>query len=162
MRLNASLIARLLQPRIWAISISRFSCRAANACGATPGKLILLWRHFFPGYLFIRLDLTLDRWRSVNSTYGVSNLVMQGAAPAAVPPGTIEELKSRCDSRGVIDLDTKLRLGQPVRILAGAMADFVGEFESQEAVDRVRLLLTILGKSTFIVLPRNSIAPESN
>jgi transcriptional antiterminator RfaH len=125
-------------------------------------KVDLVMAPFFPGYLFIRLDLTLDRWRSVNSTYGVSNLVMQGAAPAAVPPGTIEKLKSRCDSRGVIYLDTKLRLGQPVRILAGAIADFVGEFKSQEAVDRVRLLLTILGKSTFIVLPRNSIAPESN
>ncbi len=25
----------------------------------------------FPGYLFVQLDLTRDRWRAVNSTYGV-------------------------------------------------------------------------------------------
>src|SRR5690348_6651754 len=26
---------------------------------------------FFPGYLFIRIDTSRDRWRSVNGTYGV-------------------------------------------------------------------------------------------
>src|SRR6516164_10816781 len=33
---------------------------------------------FFPRYLFIRLDLTQQGWRSVNGTFGVSRLVMQG------------------------------------------------------------------------------------
>ncbi len=27
---------------------------------------------FFPGYLFVRLDLARDRWRSVNGTLGVA------------------------------------------------------------------------------------------
>src|SRR5690349_20642365 len=27
---------------------------------------------FFPGYLFVTLDLSKDRWRSVNGTYGVA------------------------------------------------------------------------------------------
>jgi len=26
----------------------------------------------FPGYLFVLLDLTRDRWRSVNGTYGLT------------------------------------------------------------------------------------------
>ena len=124
-------------------------------------KIDLVLAPFFPGYLFVRLDLTRDRWRCVNSTHGVSNLVMRGAVPAAAPAGIIEQLQARCDARGVLDMDAPLRPGQPVRILTGALADFVGELERQEADDRVHALLTILGKPTSVALPRNSVVPES-
>ena len=116
---------------------------------------------FFPSYLFVRLDLTRDRWRCVNSTCGVSHLVMQGGTPVAVPAGIIEQLQARCDDRGVLDMDVQLKPGQPVRILTGALADFVGELECQDADDRVRVLLTILGKPTSVALPRISVVPES-
>ena len=53
------------------------------------------WRHarrtelrpapFFPRYLFVALDLSRDRWRSVNGTFGVSRLVMEGERPQPVP-----------------------------------------------------------------------------
>lgn len=124
-------------------------------------KVDIVLAPFFPGYLFIRLDLTRDRWRCVNSTHGVSNLVMQGSAPAAVPAGIIEQLQARCDGRGVLDMDTQLKPGQSVRILTGALADFVGELECQDANDRVRVLLTILGKPTSVALPRISVVPDS-
>lgn len=124
-------------------------------------KVDIVLAPFFPGYLFVCLDLTRDRWRCVNSTYGVSNLVMQGAAPAAVPIGIIEQLQARCDARGVLDMDIKLKPGQPVRIMTGALADFVGELECHGAADRVRVLLTILGKPTSVVLPLTSVVPES-
>lgn len=124
-------------------------------------KVDVVLAPFFPGYLFVRLDLTRDRWRCVNSTHGVSNLVMQGAAPAALPAGIIEQLQARCDARGVLDMDIQLKPGQSVRILTGALADFVGELERQDAPDRVRVLLTILGKPTSVALPRTSVVPES-
>ena len=40
---------------------------------------------FFPGYLFARLDLSRDFWRSVNGTVGVVRLVTQGDRPTPVP-----------------------------------------------------------------------------
>lgn len=42
---------------------------------------------FFPRYLFVVLDLGLDHWRSVNGTFGVANLIMQGDMPNPVPFG---------------------------------------------------------------------------
>lgn len=42
---------------------------------------------FFPGYMFVFLDLERDRWRSVNSTIGVRALVMQGGFPSLARPG---------------------------------------------------------------------------
>ncbi len=33
---------------------------------------------YFPGYIFVAMDVALQRWRSVNGTFGVRSLVMQG------------------------------------------------------------------------------------
>jgi hypothetical protein len=46
---------------------------------------------FFPRYLFIRVDLTRYHWHSVNGTFGVSRLVMQGELPDAVPRGIVAQ-----------------------------------------------------------------------
>ena len=123
-------------------------------------KVDVVLAPFFPSYLFVQLDLTRDRWRCVNSTFGVSQLVMQGAAPASLPTGVIEQLQQRCDERGVLDFQARLKPGQSVRILTGALADFVGALEHQDDAGRVRVLLTILGKPTSVALPRTSVVPE--
>ena len=48
-------------------------------------KLSTVTAAFFPGYLFVLLDLNRDRWRSVNGTFGISTLVMAGELPCPVP-----------------------------------------------------------------------------
>ena len=124
-------------------------------------KIDVVLAPLFPGYLFVRLDITRDRWRCVNSTHGVSQLVILGGGPAAVPTPIIEELQARCDNRGVLDMDADLKPGQSVRILAGALRDLVGELNRQDANGRVHVLLTILGKPMSFALPRTSVVPES-
>src|SRR5262245_50327038 len=52
-------------------------------------------RPLFPRYLFVTLDLARDRWRSIQSTLGVSQLVLAGEAPLAVPMGIVEEIRDR-------------------------------------------------------------------
>src|SRR5271166_1469580 len=44
----------------------------------------------FPGYIFVILDLSADRWRCVNSTIGVASLIMGVEQPTPVPPGIVE------------------------------------------------------------------------
>ena len=46
----------------------------------------------FPRYIFLRLDLERAPWRSVNSTRGVSTLVMAHDRPIVVPEGVVETL----------------------------------------------------------------------
>lgn len=116
---------------------------------------------FFPGYLFVQLDLTRDRWRSVNGTYGVSYLLMQGEMPAPVPKGIVEALQERCDERGVLGNISELRPGQDVRIMIGALADFVGKLERQDSAERVRVLLEIMGGQVSVVVPRAGVVPAS-
>jgi len=114
---------------------------------------------FFPGYLFIRLDLGRDRWRHVNGTFGVSRLVMQGDRPAAAPRGVVEALIATCGEDGVISWQPNLIVGHQVRILMGPFADLVGELEQLTDAGRVRVLLSIMGGHTPVFLPRANVVP---
>src|SRR6266478_5943676 len=64
---------------------------------------------FFPRYLFIVLNLAQHQWRSVNGTFGVSRLVMQGDRPHPVPHGVVEALIAAADARGILQLGDKLQ-----------------------------------------------------
>ena len=41
------------------------------------GRAIIEERGLFPSYLFVSLDLTVDRWASINSTRGVRRLLAE-------------------------------------------------------------------------------------
>ena len=112
---------------------------------------------FFPGYLFVMLDLTRDRWRSVNGTYGVAGLVMQGDKPVSVPRGIVEALQESCDDAHVLRWEPELKPGQPVRILTGAFADLIGELDRLYASARVRVLLDLLGGRVPALVSRESV-----
>jgi len=117
---------------------------------------------FFPGYLFVRLDPTRDRWRSVNGTLGVVRLVMQGEKPTPVPAGIVEALMDSCDDDNVLSWQADLRPGQSVRVLAGPFADLVGELEQMTDAGRLRVLLDIMGGSTPVFLARENVAPADS
>jgi transcription elongation factor/antiterminator RfaH len=117
---------------------------------------------FFPGYLFVSLDLSRDRWRSVNGTHGVASLVMQGELPMPVPPGVVENLQASSDPTGVISWQPELKPDQRVRIAEGAFVDLVGTFERLDGPERVRVLLDIMGGRYSAVVPRASVVPAGS
>ncbi len=115
---------------------------------------------FFPNYLFVSLDVSRERWRSINGTYGVARLVMRGEVPAPAPVGVVEALRSACDERGVLSRSCELVDGQRVRILAGPFAELVGELERLDDSQRVRVLLDIMGGRFPVLVPRDHLVPE--
>ena len=106
-------------------------------------RLTVTLSAFFPGYLFTHLDLSRDRWRSINGTIGVASLVGPGDRPAPVPRGVVEALAAAADARGVI-CGPPLEAGQTVRITAGAFADQLAVIERLDGAQRVRVLLDIV------------------
>src|SRR4029077_3828565 len=73
----------------------------------------------FPRYLFVILDRTRDRWRSVNGTLGVERLLMQGGEPQPVPHGVVESLVDLADADGNVQFRIDLKEGQTIRVTAG-------------------------------------------
>jgi transcription elongation factor/antiterminator RfaH len=113
----------------------------------------------FPRYIFVVVDPTRDRWRSINGTLGVDRLLMYGGKPQPVPPGVIENLVAARDTQGNISFGFHLKEGQAIKVMAGPFAELVGELERLDEGGRVRVLLEILGGRVRVALPQGLVAP---
>jgi transcriptional antiterminator RfaH len=117
-------------------------------------KKQLVLRPLFPRYLFVSLDLTVDRWRAIRSTVGVSTMIMNGDVPSHVTKGLIEGLIERCDEQGLIVLATPASFakGERVKIISGAFEETFGLVEGVSDKDRVTILINLLGRETRVSL----------
>jgi transcription antitermination factor NusG len=115
----------------------------------------------FPGYIFIIIDLSKHRWRSINGTFGVASLIMGAEQPVPVPRHVVEALVASCESRGVVRLDDGLEIGQNVRILSGPFAETLCRLAHFDDRGRVRVLLEIMGMEVAAQLDRSAIAPAA-
>jgi transcription antitermination factor NusG len=115
----------------------------------------------FPGYIFVIIDLSKHRWRSVNGTFGVASLIMGAEQPTPVPPGVVEALVASCESRGVVRLDDSLEIGQRVRMVSGPFAETLCRLAHLGDRGRVCVLLEIMGMEVAAQLDRSAIAPAA-
>jgi transcription elongation factor/antiterminator RfaH len=122
-------------------------------------KLRTIEGPFFPRYLFVVLDLDRDQWRSVNGTFGVSRLVMRGELPEPVPRGVVETLLAAADARGILHLADRLKIGSPVRMLAGPFAEQLATLEHLDDLGRVRVLVDMLGRQVSISTAAKDLFP---
>jgi transcriptional antiterminator RfaH len=114
---------------------------------------------FFPRYMFVAIDMATQRWRSIQSTFGVSRLVSNGDYPAIVPESIVHALRAREDDKGFIQFESKpvFAVGDKVRVLAGAFMDNAGLFSGMADRDRVSILLELLGRKVRVLLDADMI-----
>ena len=119
----------------------------------------IVLRPLFPGYLFVELDPTRCRWRSINGTVGVNEILTNGDLPLAVPEAIIAEIKSREDETGAVKLASpSFRRGQAVRLTEGPLADVSGLFEEMRDENRIVLLVSLLGRKVRMQVPLAVVA----
>jgi transcriptional antiterminator RfaH len=116
-------------------------------------------RPLFPRYLFVALDVACDRWRAVQSTFGVSNLVVIGNDPVPLPDGVVDEIRAREGVQGYVKLGLPagVRPGSPVRLVDGIFADYLGVLERLADDRRVAVLLNLLGREVRVFVPAASV-----
>jgi transcriptional antiterminator RfaH len=104
--------------------------------------------------------MSVQRWRSIYSTVGVTRLVCNGDDPTAVPDGIVEALKSREDASGFIKLDYRppFRAGDKIRVLDGAFTSCLGLFDGMAERERIAILLDLLGRKVRVVLDADLVA----
>jgi transcriptional antiterminator RfaH len=112
-------------------------------------------RPLFPRYMFVELDLSLERWRSIYSTFGVSHMLTAGEDPVAVPAGIVDEIRAREGSDGFVELGLPPGIGpgSPVRLIDGIFAEAKGVLDRIADQYRVSVLLQLLGREVRVFVP---------
>jgi transcriptional antiterminator RfaH len=112
----------------------------------------------FPGYVFVRLDLTTTDWQRIRYLPGVRSLVEIGGGPCPVDDGIIAAIRERIASKAFHG--PRLHPGDRVRITRGAFAELEGIFsESLSGEERVAILLDIMQRQVRVELAADSIQP---
>jgi transcriptional antiterminator RfaH len=124
-------------------------------------KLSTVTAVFFPRYFFVVLDLARDQWRSVNGTFGVASMVMQGDQPHPVPRGVVETLIAATDLHGNLQLGEHLKVGGSIRVAVGPFADQLAILDRIDESGRIRVLLGMLGRKVSVLMDLNNVLPAA-
>jgi transcription antitermination factor NusG len=117
----------------------------------------------FSGYFFCRI---VDRWRSINSTFGVLCLVRIGDCPARCPDREIEALKAmvvggfvRLPEAPPPPVRRQIAVGARVRIASGLFGGMSGLYAGQSTRERELVLLNVLGGQRPVAIAANLVVP---
>ena len=120
---------------------------------AKGGRRLERLRPLFPSYAFVVLQN--GRWWDVRWCAGVCAVIMSGDGPAQLSDRIVDGIRGR-ERNGAVELprQERLRLGDRVRVTAGAMCGLEGLVAGMRAHERVAVLLQALGR---IELPRDAV-----
>jgi transcription antitermination factor NusG len=121
-------------------------------------------RPYFPGYLFVNMDLGSVNASALHWMPGASGLVSYGGEPASVPDSLLAAINRRVDEINAAggELFDELRSGDAVVIQAGPFEGYEGIFNSRiSGSERVRVLLKLVEKRMQpLDLPAGQLQPK--
>jgi transcription antitermination factor NusG len=104
-------------------------------------------RPYFPGYMFVNVDLEAEGLSKFNWMPFAIGLVSFDGAPATVPENLIHEIRKRVDEIAAAggEFYDGLKSGEPVRISSGPFAGYEAIFDMRlPGSERVRVLIQML------------------
>lgn len=112
----------------------------------------------FPTYIFVRIE---ERWWSVRWTIGVLRVLMADDHPAVIPDRVVCAIQRREGDNGLVKLPKppSIQKGDQVVIREGSFAGWMGIYDGMNGPDRVRILLTLMGRSVPVSVRTSGIRP---
>ena len=154
-------------PAFWGVVRSqpmreRFASEQLNLRGyETFLPLIAAKRALFPSYLLVSIR---DRWRSINTCFGVLGLVRVGDCPSKMPDHEVEALKAMVVDGFVRLPDVaaksarRFTKGEHVKIIGGPFEGVRAIDSGMRSGDRERILLSLLGSSARpVMIPSHQV-----
>ena len=126
-------------------------------------------RKFFPGYLFIKMELTKESWHLVQATPKVTGF-LGGQHPKPVPAsemarmlggGTAPAAPAEKEGKKVAPAIV-YHVGDQVRVKSGAFANFTGEVEEVNTdKEKVWLSVSLFGRPTRVEVDFADLEPQN-
>jgi len=115
----------------------------------------------FPGYLFVKTDLSIHEHLSIVKTIGLVRLVGTKDGPVSVPDDTIASLKIMVNSDNPIITGNRLARGDKVMVVNGPFTGVIGTFSNYRGKGRVTINVEALGQAAGVDVHEDDIEPLS-
>jgi transcriptional antiterminator NusG len=115
-------------------------------------------RKFYPGYVFVEMEMSEQTWHLVKETPKVTGFI-GNQNPTPVPAKEIESVKKGIQE-GAVGAKPKVQyeVGDHVRVVDGPFANFSGQVEEVKADrQKVKVMVTIFGRPTAVELGYNQV-----
>jgi transcriptional antiterminator NusG len=111
-------------------------------------------KKFFPGYIFVKMELTNESWHLVKNTPRVTGFVGSTTNPPAVPEEEVLRITQQIkEGKMKPKLKIEFEKGESVRVKEGPFANFAGTVDDvNPEKGRLKVLVSIFGRSTPIDL----------
>ncbi len=112
----------------------------------------------FPGYLFVKCELTKVLWLEILKTFGVAYVVGITDEPTPIPENQINNVKKIIDSKMNLKLHPYVNVGDQVVVVDGPLQGAVGYYISPNH-DKGKLLLSVdmLNRSIEVEIDGSSV-----
>lgn len=123
-------------------------------------------RKFFPGYIFVNMELTKETWHLVKNTPKVTGF-LGGNTPKPVPA---PEMARTLGKAGVTETpeveeatpDISYNVGDNVRVKSGSFANFTGKVEEVDYDKRkLKMSVSLFGRPTPVQVEFSEVEPAS-
>lgn len=111
-------------------------------------------KKFFPGYIFVKMELDNETWHLVKGTNRVTGFVGDSTNPPSVPEEEVLRITQQIkEGKLKPKLKIEFEKGENVRVKEGPFANFTGVVDEVNAdKGRIKVLVSIFGRSTPIDL----------
>lgn len=111
-------------------------------------------RKFFPGYIFVQMDLNDENWHIVKNIPKVTGFVGSTVKPPVVPEEEVRRITRQIDEGSLKPKPKNIfEKGEAVRVVDGPFSTFTGSVEEVNAEKgKLKVLVSIFGRSTPIEL----------
>ena len=135
--------------------ISAVSVPVEKVVEVKEGKKKEIERKIFPGYVLVKMVMTDESWHVVRNTRGVTGFVGPASKPVAL---TEEEVANLGVETHELVIDYKE--GDSVKIIDGALEDFVGTVEEISLEkNKIRVIVSMFGRETPVELEPDQVEP---
>lgn len=113
----------------------------------------------FPGYVLVEMVMTDEAWFVVRNTPNVTGFVGSHGNRSKPTPLLEQEIRDILVSMGqtVQEFDFDVEIGQTVRIIDGAFADYTGKITEIDN-NKVKMIISMFGNDTVAEVNLNQIA----
>lgn len=130
-------------------------------------RTVKVTKKFFPGYIFVRMDLTKEAWHLVSNTPRVTGF-LGGKTPRPVPQREIDRMLGKAEPESAEApkeeevVEVNYRVGEQVRVKTGAFANFTGDIEEiNQDKRKIWLSVSIFGRPTRVEVEFSEVEPAA-